>query len=105
MNKSDLKRNYWMLDGRFARKGYDWWWHNFTAVNEKTGEERYKVVSADPSTKEVVVESIGENPETFKLQPAPKEKASASDTGRTLPPGAPPTSTRRDDSPFLQRQR
>ena len=40
MNKSDLKRNYWMLDGRFARKGYDWWWHNFTAVNEKTGEER-----------------------------------------------------------------
>ena len=29
-----------MLDGRFAKKGYDWWWHNFTAVNEKTGEER-----------------------------------------------------------------
>ena len=40
MNKSDLKRDYWMLDGRFAKKGYDWWWHNFTAVNEKTGEER-----------------------------------------------------------------
>ena len=40
MNKSDLKRNYWMLDGRFAKKGYDWWWHNFTAVNTKTGEER-----------------------------------------------------------------
>ncbi len=40
MNKSDLKRNYWMLDGRFARKGYDWWWHNFTAVNAQTGEER-----------------------------------------------------------------
>jgi len=40
MNKSDLMRNYWMLDGRFACKGYDWWWHNFTAVNEKTGEER-----------------------------------------------------------------
>ena len=29
-----------MLDGRFARKGYDWWWHNFTGVNEKTGEEK-----------------------------------------------------------------
>ena len=40
MNKSDLTRNYWMLDGRFAKKGYDWWWHNFTAVNEKTGEEK-----------------------------------------------------------------
>ena len=39
MNKSDLKRNFWMLDGRFAKKGYDWWWHNFTAVNERTGEE------------------------------------------------------------------
>ena len=40
MNKSDIKRDYWMLDGRFARKGYDWWWHNFTAVNEVTGQER-----------------------------------------------------------------
>ncbi len=40
MNKSDLKRNYWMLDGKFARQGYDWWWHNFTGINEKTGEER-----------------------------------------------------------------
>jgi len=40
MNKSDLKRNYPMLRGRFAKKGYDWWWHNFTAVNESTGEEK-----------------------------------------------------------------
>ncbi len=40
MNKSDLKRNYFMLTGKFARKGYDWWWHNFTGINEETGEER-----------------------------------------------------------------
>jgi len=40
MNKHDLKRNYWMLNGKFARQGYDWWWHNFTGVNEETGEER-----------------------------------------------------------------
>lgn len=40
MNKSDIKRNFWMLNGRFAKQGYDWWWHNFTAVNETTGEER-----------------------------------------------------------------
>lgn len=40
MNKKDYKRNYFMLDGRFAKKGYDWWWHNFTAVNEETGEEK-----------------------------------------------------------------
>ena len=30
-----------MLDhGRFSKQGYDWWWHNFTAVNEQTGEEK-----------------------------------------------------------------
>lgn len=29
-----------MLNGRFAKKGYDWWWHNFTGINEETGEER-----------------------------------------------------------------
>lgn len=40
MNKSDIKRNYPMLNGRFGKQGYDWWWHNFTAVNEKTGEEK-----------------------------------------------------------------
>ncbi len=41
MNKSDLKRNYQMIEhGRFARRGYDWWWHNFTATDDQTGEER-----------------------------------------------------------------
>ncbi|MCR4742138.1 MAG: hypothetical protein K5866_04615 [Treponema sp.] len=40
MNKSDLRRNYPMLHGRFLKKGYDWWWHNFTAVNAKTGQEK-----------------------------------------------------------------
>ena len=28
-----------MLTGKFARRGYDWWWHSFTAVNDETGEE------------------------------------------------------------------
>lgn len=40
MNKSDFYRNHWMLDGRFAKQGYDWWWHNFTGINPQTGEER-----------------------------------------------------------------
>jgi len=40
MNKQDIRRNFWMLNGKFARKGYDWWWHNFTAIDEKTGEEK-----------------------------------------------------------------
>ncbi len=29
-----------MLTGALARKGYDWWWHNFTARHEKTGAEK-----------------------------------------------------------------
>lgn len=38
MNKSDLSRNLFMLKGKLAKKGYDWWWHNFTAYHCKTGE-------------------------------------------------------------------
>lgn len=36
--KLDPARNAFMLDGSFARQGYDWWWHSFTAVREDTGE-------------------------------------------------------------------
>ena len=39
-NKHDLKKNAFMLTGSFAKRGYDWWWHNFTARNETTGEEK-----------------------------------------------------------------
>ena len=39
-NKKDLSRNEFMLTGKFKKKGYDWWWHSFTAINEVTGEER-----------------------------------------------------------------
>ena len=38
-NTQDRKRNACMLTGKFARKGYDWWWHSFTAVKDSTGEE------------------------------------------------------------------
>lgn len=87
----------------------------FKLGTEKTGEELYKVISADPSKKEAVVESSGENPETYTLKLAPKENSA--DAGRTLPPGTPTTTTngrtlppgtptsRGDDSPFLQRQK
>ena len=40
MNKSDLKRDYYMLKGSLAKKGYDWWWHSLTAYDKETGEER-----------------------------------------------------------------
>jgi len=36
----DASKNEFMLTGSFQKKGYDWWWHSFTAVNETTGEEK-----------------------------------------------------------------
>jgi len=33
-------RNQFMLTGLLARKGYDWWWHNFTARHESSGAEK-----------------------------------------------------------------
>ncbi|MGI6721567.1 MAG: tocopherol cyclase family protein [Anaerovoracaceae bacterium] len=39
-NKHDLSRNEGMLTGSFAKRGYDWWWHSFTAISEETGLER-----------------------------------------------------------------
>ena len=38
-NKSDLKRDLPQLYGGQAKKGYDWWWHSFTAIKEDTNEE------------------------------------------------------------------
>ena len=39
-NKHDIKRNACQLYGGQASTGYDWWWHSFTAINEKTGKEK-----------------------------------------------------------------
>ena len=39
-NKQDRRRNACMLTGKYRQKGYDWWWHSLTAINEETGEER-----------------------------------------------------------------
>ncbi|MDD7416891.1 MAG: tocopherol cyclase family protein [Treponemataceae bacterium] len=39
-NKKDPSRNECMLRGNFRKQGYDWWWHSFTGINEKTGEEK-----------------------------------------------------------------
>ena len=36
----DITRDRFMLVGGLARKGYDWWWHSFTARHAETGEER-----------------------------------------------------------------
>ncbi len=39
-NHQDQNRDLFMLHGKLASEGYDWWWQNFTGVNEDTGEER-----------------------------------------------------------------
>ncbi|MCQ2555577.1 MAG: hypothetical protein MJ171_07995 [Clostridia bacterium] len=39
-NRHDIKRDAFMLHGPLKGKGYDWWWHSFTGVNDATGEEK-----------------------------------------------------------------
>ena len=39
-NKSDIRRNEFQLHGGQAKKGYDWWWHSFTAIDKESGEEK-----------------------------------------------------------------
>ena len=36
----DISRDQFMLTGRFAKQGYDWWWHSFTGRHAVTGERR-----------------------------------------------------------------
>lgn len=36
----DISRNACQLYGSQAKIGYDWWWHSFTGINEKTGKKR-----------------------------------------------------------------
>lgn len=39
-NKSDIQRNAFQLTGPLSKKGYDWWYHSFTAHNAETGEAK-----------------------------------------------------------------
>ena len=39
-NKKDMKRDQMKLAGSLAKKGYDWWWHSFTAQDAETGEDK-----------------------------------------------------------------
>ncbi len=38
--KHDISRDAFMLKGRLARRGYDWWWHSFTGTHAVTGERK-----------------------------------------------------------------
>ena len=39
-NKHCIKRNACQLFGGQAKKGYDWWWHSFTARHAETNEKK-----------------------------------------------------------------
>ncbi|MEG0978498.1 MAG: tocopherol cyclase family protein [Oscillospiraceae bacterium] len=39
-NISNIKKDFLMLKGPLATKGYDRWWHSFTAENAETGEQK-----------------------------------------------------------------
>ena len=39
-DRHDITRDECMLRGTLARHGYDWWWHSFTAQDEKTGADK-----------------------------------------------------------------
>ena len=39
-NVHDINRNAFMLHGPLAHRGYDWWWHSFTAQDAETGEDK-----------------------------------------------------------------
>ena len=39
-NRRDITRDACMLHGPLAHRGYDWWWHSFTAQDALTGEDK-----------------------------------------------------------------
>ena len=39
-NHHDISRNAFMLRGPLAHRGYDWWWHSFSAQDTETGEDK-----------------------------------------------------------------
>jgi hypothetical protein len=79
MNTSDLSRNLFMLKGKLAKKGYDWWWHSFTGYERETGKEQsfyieYYVTNPKISPNEVVLgqeeenKKLGKKPSYFMLK-------------------------------------
>lgn len=49
----------------------------FKLGSKQTGEEEYRIVTADPNAKIVAVQSVGENPEEFKIPPVKEDPPAA----------------------------
>ena len=70
---SDLSRDEFMLKGRFANNGYDWWWHSFTGHDKETGEEKsffveYFTVNPALAEDEPV---LGQDPDNLEMGKKP----------------------------------
>lgn len=66
MSNMDLSRNFYMLKGPLKRRGYDWWWHNLTGYNRKTGEQKaffieYYICNPDLAEEQPVLGQLPEN--------------------------------------------
>ena len=72
-NKHDITRNACMLKGRLKRKGYDWWWHSFTAQDAQTGEDKPFFIEffvCNPALAEDVP-VLGQSPEAKEAKKKP----------------------------------
>ena len=68
-DQSDISRDAFMLKGALAKKGYDWWWHCFTGINDRTGEERQFFIEFY-----TINPALGGKEPVFGQLPANKEK-------------------------------
>lgn len=68
-NKSH--RNAYMLRGKSARNGYDWWWHSLVAINENSGEKEPFFIEYY-----VINPSVSPDQPTFGQIPGKKQKPS-----------------------------
>lgn len=74
MNKSDLKRNYYMLKGPLAKNGYDWWWHSFTAYERESKKAKsffieYYICNPKRGSDKPILGQLKENQEN-KIYPS-----------------------------------
>jgi hypothetical protein len=70
-NKKNSNKNGYMLEGKYKRHGYDWWWHSFTGYCEK--EERqffieYFIINPKVSKDKPTFGRLGEKPSYVMLK-------------------------------------
>ncbi len=72
-NKSNYKKNGYMLNGKFKKRGYDWWWHSFTGIDMETKEEKaffieFFITNPSVSPNEVKYGRLGDIPSYLMIK-------------------------------------